>query len=206
MSGSATPIRMSPYAGEFVPEVSQQQQQPAKQTDAGCGGSAASVRPRRKSDPAVSVRLAGVLDKVNPRLPYQFQPGAVPKLPRKAQAPRPYLSSPAAALRMMVYDRLEVVGEQLGQRAAAEAQTQAETGGVGGDLSGAAGDKGGRQLAASGVGSLPYMVPIIREEGDRRVHSDIIHTFAKETARRDSAVPTEELVDVLGAAIFAFEQ
>ena len=167
---------MSPYAGEFVPDA------------AGSTSSAVS-RPRRGSDPSSgsvgdAAQEAHNPTRANPRQAYQYRPNAAPKPAREPNAGLPHLSSPAAALRMMVYDRLDMVGAQ--QAALYSPDTVAKH--------------------EHEVGSLAYMLPFIREEGDRRVHSDIIHTFAKEASRRDSDVPTDELVDVLGAAIFAFEQ
>ena len=80
--------RLSAYAGEFVPTG----ERPARQ--------------RRGSDPTLSALRTeeNDADRSNPRLPYQLQPNARPRVLAHHE---PYPGSPAAALRGQVYERLE---------------------------------------------------------------------------------------------------
>ena len=166
--------KLSAYAGEFV-----------MPTQAG-GGAAKPARPRRGSDPTVSATAprteANDADRTNPRLPYQLQPNARPRVLTHHD---PYPGSPAAALRGQVYERLEELALLL-----------AHTPQLPPDITNS-------PLAGNSVGSLAYMLPLIREDGDKRAHSDIIQAFAKQSIRLEC--PTEELVNVLCAAVFAFE-
>jgi hypothetical protein len=168
MFGKQGGDRLSAYAGEFVPTG----ERPARQ--------------RRGSDPTLSALRTeeNDADRSNPRLPYQLQPNARPRVLAHHE---PYPGSPAAALRGQVYERLEEMATLVA-------------------------DAGPRQLppevlqsnlAGSGVGSLVHMLPVMREEGDKRAHSDIIQAFAKQSIRLEC--PTEELISVLCAAVFAFE-
>ena len=175
MFGKQSSDRLSAHAGEFVP--------------AGESGAAAAGRParqRRGSDPTLSVTRTAEndADRSNPRLPYQLQPHARPRVLAHHE---PYPGSPAAALRGQVYERLEemvaIVARAAPERLPPEVAQS--------------------NLVGSGVGSLVHMLPVMREEGDKRAHSDIIQAFAKQSIRLEC--PTEELVSVLCAAVFAFE-
>ena len=165
--------KMSAYAGEFVMPTHQ-------------AAKPAAARPRRGSDPTVSATAqrteANGADRTNPRLPYQLQPNA---RPRVLATPDPYPGSPAAALRGQVYERLEELALLL-----------AHTPQLPPDITLS-------PLAGNNVGSLAYMLPLIRGDGDKRAHSDIIQEFAKQSIRLECR--TEELVNVLCAAVFAFE-
>ena len=175
MFGKQSSDRLSADAGEFVP--------------AGNSGAAPAGRParqRRGSDPTLSVTRTeeNDADRSNPRLPYQLQPHARPRVLAHHE---PYPGSPAAALRGQVYERLEemvaIVARAAPERLPPEVAQS--------------------NLVGSGVGSLLHMLPVMREEGDKRAHSDIIQAFAKQSIRLEC--PTEELISVLCAAVFAFE-
>ena len=155
--------RLSPYAGEFVPTG---HKEPPTST----------TRQRRGSDPSTNVDLplGRMPTKENPRLAYQFSPGSSPRAPNE----QPHLSSPAAALRMVVYERLGAVvshrltrGQNPAGMHAPEVGSQAHSNSI---------------LSGPNTAELDTAVMDRIREGDRRVHSDIIHTFAKEVSRRDA--------------------
>ena len=128
-------------------------------------------RQRRGSDPALATAPREDADRHNPRLPYQLQPHAAPVQLVKRE---PYPGSPAAALRGQVYERLEEVGELMaGQGPCPEGSES--------------------QIYGTGVGSLAHMLPVMRDDGDKRAHSDIIQAFAKQSIRLEA--PTDEQVD-----------